>query len=152
MSPTEVQLLQRLTDALGGNRERRGTEAVKLFRSIMEGVAVLGRDADVIVQAQAPQQGTQKKLFLDSCTPQNTSQIGVIEDEVLKRLSNDYAMVVDGRNTSAHEVTPCQLASFINILDNGSGEKQFYAGLFDLVFHFLYTDIQKQLKIFNCKF
>jgi hypothetical protein len=51
---------------------------------------------------------------------------------------------MDERNATAHEVTPHQLASFINILDNSSGEKQFYASLFDFVFHFLYTDIQKQ--------
>jgi len=144
VSPTEVRLLQRITDALGGNRERRGTEAVRLFQSIVGGAAVSGRDADVIAQAQVPQQRTRGKPFLDACTSQNTSQIGIIEDEILKRLSNDYAMVVDGRNSAAHEVTPRQLASFINVLDDGSGDKQFYAGLFDLVFHFLYTDIQKQ--------
>jgi hypothetical protein len=53
---------------------------------------------------------------------------------------------VDGRNATAYEVTPRQLASFINILDNSLGEKQFYAGLFKLVFHFLYTEIQQQLE------
>ena len=87
MSPTEVRLLQHLTDARGGNRERR-TEAVRLFRSIARGVVVSGRDADVIVQAP-PQQGTQRKPFLDTRTPQNTSQIGVIDDEIFKRLSNN---------------------------------------------------------------
>jgi hypothetical protein len=53
---------------------------------------------------------------------------------------------VDGRNAAAHKVTPHQLTSFINILDNSSGKKKFYAGLFKLVFHFLYTEIQQQLE------
>jgi hypothetical protein len=88
VSPAEVRLLQRLTDALCGNRERRGTEAVRLFRSIMGGVVVSGVDADIIVQAQ---QGTQAKPFLNTRTPQNTSQIGVIDDKILKRLSNDVS-------------------------------------------------------------
>jgi hypothetical protein len=59
-------------------------------------------------------------------------------------LNSSMAKVVDGRNATVHEVTPHQLASFINIIDNSSGEKQFYAGLFELVFHFLYTEIQQQ--------
>ena len=91
VSPAEVRLLQHLTDALGGNRERRGTEAVRLFQSIMGGVVVSGTDADIIVQAQAPQRGTQAKPFLNTRTPQNTSQLGVINHEILKRLSNDVS-------------------------------------------------------------
>ena len=83
VSPAEVQLLQHLTDAMGGNRERRGTEAVRLFQSI-GGAAVLGTDADIIAQAQAPQQGTQVKPYLNTCTPQNTSQLGGINHEILK--------------------------------------------------------------------
>jgi hypothetical protein len=81
VSPAEVRLLQRLTNVLGGNRDRRGTEAVRLFQSITGEVAVSGRDADIIVQAQAPQQGTQGKPFLNARTPQ---QIGVIDNEILK--------------------------------------------------------------------
>jgi hypothetical protein len=54
-------------------------------------VVVSGTDADIIVQAQAPQQGTQAKPFLDTRTPQNMSQIGVINHEILKQLSNDVS-------------------------------------------------------------
>ena len=91
VSPAEVQLLQCLTDALVGNRERRGTEAVRLFQSIMGGIVVSGTDGDIIVQVQAPQQGTQVKPFLNTCTPQNMLQIGVIDHAILKRLSNNVS-------------------------------------------------------------
>jgi hypothetical protein len=50
----------------------------------MGGVVVSGADGDIIVQTQAPQQGTQAKLFLNTCTPQNTLQISVIDHVILE--------------------------------------------------------------------
>jgi hypothetical protein len=50
--PTDIQLLQHLTEVLGGNHDSKGTEAVRLFQLHATGMVMERRDASFITQAQ----------------------------------------------------------------------------------------------------
>ena len=88
VSPAEIQLLQRLTEVLGGNHDNKGTEAVRLFKLHATGTAVSGRDASFITRAQLPRNPTRYPTFLDSVTSVN------IDETILKRLHSEVSFLL----------------------------------------------------------
>jgi hypothetical protein len=86
--PADIQLLQRLTEILGGNRDNKGTEAVRLFQLHAAGKAVSGRDASFITRAQLPRNPTRYPTFLDSVTSVD------IDETILQRLRSEVSILL----------------------------------------------------------
>ena len=88
VSPAEIQLLCRLTEVLGGTRDKKGQQAVKLFKLDAEGNAK-GKDAVFIAKAKLPRKGTKQLAFLDPLTYRNVGDLG---DDILDRLRSDVSI------------------------------------------------------------
>jgi len=86
--PTDIQLLQCLTEVLGGNHDSKGTEAVRLFQLHAMGTAVERRDPSFITQAQLSQTPTQYPTFLDLLTSVN------IEETILQQLRSEVNILL----------------------------------------------------------